>query len=431
MDKKEDSKPKWGAVSGALSGAGIGSTLGAYSGFLHPDAMKAYMGHNAQIVKDTMKETMEGIDNNVGEDWKSHTPSQKPFGHGKFNPGEAKERMRKVHLDNVTKKARNRILKNSAAGLVAGGALGALSGYARVRSGSDDKKMSARDELDSIISFKIKIDPKNKGRLTATEKRSGKDKEELADSKNPKTRKRAQFAINAAKWNHSKKEMGARDELGAIINLKAVDLGYSYGDCGLTAPSQSKKSYPSLYISDRDSDIDLPLTGTATVKYKLRSKTIRQDEEGKKRHSADIEIQSIDPIEEEQKGAKQLSIKLSVRDQLDLICFGKAKRKKIRIKGRPEGDVPGDCGAGASALSSREELDLILFADPRPRNPLGEFSGNEEGLSPNVVATVYKQPQQGNSAVKDIAIGAGGGLAANAATAGIRELLAKAKKARG
>ena len=47
----------------------------------------------------------------------------------------------------------------------------------------------------------IHIDPENKGKFNATKKRTGKTTEELTHSKNPLTRKRAQFALNAAKWN--------------------------------------------------------------------------------------------------------------------------------------------------------------------------------------------------------------------------------------
>ena len=52
----------------------------------------------------------------------------------------------------------------------------------------------------------IEIDPKNKGKFTATKKATGKSTEELTHSKNPLTRKRATFAINVRKWNHSKKK---------------------------------------------------------------------------------------------------------------------------------------------------------------------------------------------------------------------------------
>jgi len=50
----------------------------------------------------------------------------------------------------------------------------------------------------------IHIDPENKGKFTATKKRTGKSTEELTHSKNPLTRKRAVFAQNVKKWNHSK-----------------------------------------------------------------------------------------------------------------------------------------------------------------------------------------------------------------------------------
>ena len=48
----------------------------------------------------------------------------------------------------------------------------------------------------------IHIDPKNKGKFTATKKATGKTTEELTHSKNPLTRKRAIFAQNAKKWKH-------------------------------------------------------------------------------------------------------------------------------------------------------------------------------------------------------------------------------------
>ena len=59
--------------------------------------------------------------------------------------------------------------------------------------------------LDFIQQLKkggIHIDPKNKGKFTATKKRTGKTTEELTHSKNPLTRKRAIFAQNAKKFKH-------------------------------------------------------------------------------------------------------------------------------------------------------------------------------------------------------------------------------------
>lgn len=46
---------------------------------------------------------------------------------------------------------------------------------------------------------KIYIKPENRGKFTETMKRTGKSAEELSHSKNPLTRKRAIFALNAKK----------------------------------------------------------------------------------------------------------------------------------------------------------------------------------------------------------------------------------------
>lgn len=48
----------------------------------------------------------------------------------------------------------------------------------------------------------IHINPKNKGKFTATKKATGKSTEELTHSKNTLTKKRAVFAQNAKKWKH-------------------------------------------------------------------------------------------------------------------------------------------------------------------------------------------------------------------------------------
>ena len=49
------------------------------------------------------------------------------------------------------------------------------------------------------------IKKENKGKFTATMKRTGKTAEQLKHSKNPLTRRRATFAINARHFNHKKK----------------------------------------------------------------------------------------------------------------------------------------------------------------------------------------------------------------------------------
>jgi hypothetical protein len=49
----------------------------------------------------------------------------------------------------------------------------------------------------------IHIKPENRGKFNATKKRTGKTTEELTHSKNPLTRRRAVFAMNAKKWKHA------------------------------------------------------------------------------------------------------------------------------------------------------------------------------------------------------------------------------------
>lgn len=56
-------------------------------------------------------------------------------------------------------------------------------------------------EAAMMVLEKIEINPKNKGKFTATKKATGKSTEELTHSKNPLTRKRAIFAQNAKRWS--------------------------------------------------------------------------------------------------------------------------------------------------------------------------------------------------------------------------------------
>ena len=68
---------------------------------------------------------------------------------------------------------------------------------------NDHKNIMAKSWQGSVDEEKsgIHIKEKNKGKFNATKARTGKSTEELTHSKNPVTRKRAQFALNASKWN--------------------------------------------------------------------------------------------------------------------------------------------------------------------------------------------------------------------------------------
>lgn len=256
--------------------------------------------------------------------------------------------------------------------------------------------------------------------------------------------------------------LSARDNLNAIIELKAVDLGYTYGSEGMAAPCAenyaTKKHYPSLYISDREDEIDLPLSGTAKVRFKTRSKTSRQDEGGKKRHSADIEIQSIDVIEADEAPSKKLKegapAKLntySARDQLtDIIQFGEGEAvgtgissalNKLRRLNKPLGagsvakrkfyprqwDRIGQIKpAPIKSLSDKLDGIIALAADPRPRNRLGMFDGADEGPDPNAIGEVYKARTVGQNLVG----GAVAGVGAAASGTAVKALFSKLKKAK-
>ena len=70
--------------------------------------------------------------------------------------------------------------------------------------------------------LRIEINPENKGKFTTTMKRTGKSAEELSHSKNPLTRKRAQFALNSRKWN--KKKNANESTIGRIIREELENM---------------------------------------------------------------------------------------------------------------------------------------------------------------------------------------------------------------
>lgn len=76
----------------------------------------------------------------------------------------------------------------------------------------------------------IHINPENKGKFTATKKRTGKTTEELTHSKNPLTRKRAIFAQNAKKWHHAEGgPLGDKDTLShPKYNAASEEAMYNY-----------------------------------------------------------------------------------------------------------------------------------------------------------------------------------------------------------
>lgn len=76
-----------------------------------------------------------------------------------------------------------------------------------IRLTENDLRNIVMESVNRILSEEgIHIDPENKGKFTATKKRTGKSTEELTHSKNPLTRKRAVFAANVKKWAKNRKK---------------------------------------------------------------------------------------------------------------------------------------------------------------------------------------------------------------------------------
>lgn len=77
--------------------------------------------------------------------------------------------------------------------------------YAKALKAAQERMAAKKkDSLEEKNNSGIVIDPENKDKFKETMKRTGKTAEQLKKSKNPLTRKRATFAINAAKWNKDK-----------------------------------------------------------------------------------------------------------------------------------------------------------------------------------------------------------------------------------
>lgn len=83
---------------------------------------------------------------------------------------------------------------------------------------------------------------------------------------------------------------------------KTIDLGKKLGDdMKISVASMDDTHYPDLYISDSDDPklADIPDKGECTIKYRVCSRTHREEKngEGKKKHTCSLrlEILSITP----------------------------------------------------------------------------------------------------------------------------------------
>jgi hypothetical protein len=134
-----------------------------------------------------------------------------------------------------------------------------------------------------------------------------------------------------------------------------LDLGYSDADtgCGIGSYDPKKRRYPSMYVHGCPDPTDLPMTGKAIIDYKITEKRVRTTEGDGSKHSMDIEVRSIEPME------------------------GKAG-KKLKGEAKPI--------TGLSALRPG----MIQFADSRGRNPQGQFVDTDlAGANPEAMRRAY------------------------------------------
>jgi hypothetical protein len=256
-----------------------------------------------------------------------------------------------------------------------------------------------------------------------------------------------------------------------LVELAAkIDLGDRFeGSAGCCSPCPPERiNYPRLYVSGKKEPIDIPKKGKAVVDYKVTNRSMNE-RDGEERHSIDIEVHSIEPMEPPRRGGEGEAAKPLAQSLLEdvrvLRTFARGDLiGKVGLKSSlpwPKGGVEQTTASMAvrrlRALRKRGEAALIvetldgprimrataprkaprkfsatgrnitLFADPRPRNALGEYT-NEPGetVDPNTMAAAYGPPEVSQSHIERIkrfftgrrkaaagAIGAGSGYSEN------------------
>ena len=157
--------------------------------------------HGGRVMDKYVHGKYDGED--VGDDWDDlHYESKKPM---KVTESELKTIVREAAMQIINEYTQKQANTK--------GFIRSTHGHGDVskrrKKATPEERAEARRRLgipepEKVAEESIDIDPKNKGKFTATKKATGKSTEELTHSKNPLTRKRAIFAQNAKKWNHKK-----------------------------------------------------------------------------------------------------------------------------------------------------------------------------------------------------------------------------------
>lgn len=91
--------------------------------------------------------------------------------------------------------------------------------------------------------------------------------------------------------------------------------------------AEDKKHYPVLHL-DADEPLDLPHTGTMTIRYKKVSRSEHEDAEGDTKYSCDIQVHEIIDAYSDEPEAPARSHSKDTENALDEL---KAKRKSKSV----------------------------------------------------------------------------------------------------
>lgn len=187
-----------------------------------------------------------------------------------------------------------------------------------------------------------------------------------------------------------------------LTRFEAIDLGQvsDYGGIGCcgSAKDAKKTYYPGIYVSNLKKDPgDIPMEGTATIKYRLTGRRMNESKPGEPRYGFDLDVLSFDPV-----GKKEGK---AVKDKDKNLENGKAVKMEM-----------------AARLGKVTQFGL----DPRTRDGQGQFvAAQTGGADPVTMRQAYGNPllKAGAAAA---ALG-GAGLALGATKRG-RGLLGRLKQ---
>jgi hypothetical protein len=215
-------------------------------------------------------------------------------------------------------------------------------------------------------------------------------------------------------------------QLRRIVELAKIDLGDKPG-AGVCGPCEAPRRmyYPSVYISGREKPVDIPDKGKAVIEYRVSGRSMNKRGDEQARHSTDIEIHSIEPIEEEEeKGPKEGQAARLLGDLRKVTGFETkpvgggiaaalreiARRNKSRGAGMVQkrywqpkrtrrqppfanGQERDPMGFGANAQRRTSNAQRPTFFDSRPRNENGQYIADQTGgADPNSMAAAYGPP---------------------------------------